>query len=101
MAKIVTLVDVKNTEYEAKVKELKEWKALKEQAEQKIKELEGDIKTFMIDSINESNIAIGPFKCTISTVNRGTFDKEMVRNEAPELFEKASGTTSYIRLIVK
>ena len=101
MAKIVTLVDVKNAEYEAKVKELKEWKALKEQAEQRIKELEGDIKSFMIDSINESSIAIGPFKCTISTVNRGTFDKELVRNEAPELFEKASGTTSYIRLIVK
>ena len=101
MAKIVTLVDVKNAEYEAKAKELKEWKALKEQAEQKIKELEGDIKSFMIDSIKESNIAIGPFKCTISTVNRETFDKKLVRNEAPELFEKASGTTSYIRLIVK
>jgi predicted phage-related endonuclease len=101
MAKIVTLVEVKNTEYEAKVKELKEWKALKEQAEQKIKELEGDIKSFMIDSIKESNIAIGPFKCTISTVNRGTFDKELVHNEAPELFEKASGTTTYMRLTVK
>lgn len=95
-----TIKDVRNEEMEAVIKELKEYKVIAKQAEDKVKELEGRIKEFMKE-IGETNIACGPYTCTYTSVEKGIFNKDIILEEDPELFKKACGTTSYMRLTVK
>lgn len=100
MATQTIIKDVQDKEMEARIKELKEYKILQKQVEDKIKESEAVVKQYMKD-IGEDNIAIGQYTCKLTEVVRDTFDKEVVRKNAPKLFEKASGTSSYIRLLIK
>lgn len=100
MATTTIIKDVKDEKMEATIKELKEYKILQKQVEEKIKEAETAVKQYMKD-LGEDNIAIGQYTCKLTEVVRDTFDKEVVRKNAPKLFEKASGTSSYIRLLIK
>ena len=50
---------------------------------------------------SEDNIAIGQYTCKLTEVVKATVDKEVVLKNAPKLFEKASGTSSYVRLLIK
>jgi len=100
MATQTIIKDIKDEKMEATIKELKEYKILQKQVEDKIKEAEAAVKQYMKD-IGEDNIAIGQYTCKLTEVVRDTFDKEVVRKNAPKLFEKASGTSSYIRLLIK
>jgi predicted phage-related endonuclease len=100
MATQTIIKDIKDEKMEATIKELKEYKILQKQVEDKIKEAEAVVKQYMKD-IGEDNIAIGQYTCKLTEVVRDTFDKEVVRKNAPKLFEKASGTSSYIRLLIK
>lgn len=100
MATQTIIKDVQDKEMEARIKELKEYKILQKQVEEKIKEAEATVKQYMKD-LGENNIAIGQYTCTLTEVVKSTFDKEVVRKNAPKLFEKASGKSSYVRLLIK
>lgn len=92
--------DVHNVEMESAIKELKEYKILKKQAEDRIKALEGLVKDFM-DEIGETDIACGQYTCKLTEVGKSTFDKDIIKLEAPELYERATGTTTYRKLTIK
>lgn len=92
--------DVQNKELEATIKELKEYKILKKQIEAKVAEAEDAIKKYMTE-LGEDNVAVGQYTCKLTEVFKDTFDKTVVFENDPELYEKASGKTSYIRLTVK
>lgn len=100
MATQTIIKDVQDKEMEARIKELKEYKILQKQVGAKIEEAEAAVKQYMKD-LGEDNIAIGQYTCTLTEVVKPTFDKEVVRKNAPKLFEKASGKSSYVRLLIK
>ena len=101
MATTTTIIkDIKNDEMEAVIKELKEYKILKKQIEAKLEEVETTIKNYMKE-IGEDNIAIGQYTCKLAEVTKSTFNKELVKEVNPTLYEKATGTSTYTRLTVK
>lgn len=100
MATTTIIKDVQNKEMEAVIKELKEYKILKKQIEDKLAEAESTIKNYMKE-IGEDNIAIGQYTCKLAEITKSTFNKELVLEADPKLYEKASGTTTYTRLTVK
>ena len=98
--KTTIIKDVQDTKMEATIKELKEYKILQKQVEEKIKAAEAVVKQYMED-LGEDNIAVGQYTCKLTEVSKATFDKNIVLENDPELYEKASGTSSYIRLLIK
>lgn len=97
---MTTIKNIQDVEMESNLKELKEWKVLKQQAEDRIKELENSVRDFMT-KINETNISVGPYTCKISEVEKSTFDKGVVMEKAPDVYADACGTKTYTRLIIK
>lgn len=99
MAKTEILKDVKNEEIEAKIKQYKEYKNLKEQADSIMKKLSTEIQDFLT-YIGEDNVAVGEYKVKLTHYSRSTFDKNVIKEEAPELYEKASGSAEATKLII-
>jgi hypothetical protein len=99
MAKTEIIKDVKNPEIEAKIKEYKEYKNLKEQAESTMKKLSAEIQDFLT-YIGEDNVAVGEYKVKLTHYSKSTFNKDIIKEEAPELYEKASGSTDATRLTI-
>ena len=93
------LKDVQNKEMEEVIKKYKEYKNLKEQAESIMKELTTEIREFLAE-IGEDNVAIGEYKVKLTTYDSATFNKDIIKEEAPELYEKASGTKPTTRLTI-
>ena len=97
MANIIK--DVKNEEIRETLKKYKEYKVLKDQIEAEMKNITNDIREFL-NEIGEDNVAIGEYKVKLTTYDKSTFDKNVVLQEAPELYEKASGSTIVTKLII-
>lgn len=91
--------DVNNDEIKEKIKKYKEYKVLKDQIEGEMKNITNDIKEFLTD-IGENNIAVGEYKVKLTTYAKSTFDKNIILQEAPELYEKALGSTPATKLII-
>jgi translation initiation factor 2 alpha subunit (eIF-2alpha) len=91
--------NVQNAEVEEKIKQYKEYRTLKEQIEATMKNLSADIQDFLTE-IGEDNIAVGEYKVKLTHYSKSTFDKNIVKEEAPELYEKASGSTDATRLTI-
>ena len=91
--------DVKNEEIRETLKRYKEYKVLKDQIEAEMKNITNDIKEFL-NEIGEDNVAVGEYKVKLTTYDRPTFNKEVVLQEAPELYEKASGSTTVTKLTI-
>lgn len=97
---MTTIKNIQDVEMESNLKELKEWKVLKQQAEDRIKELENSVRDFMT-KIDETNISVGPYTCKITEVKKSTFDKEIVMEKAPDVYADACGSITYKRLTIK
>lgn len=96
----ITLKDMHNPEIENMIEELKKYKNIKKQAEQMIEQLENAIKADMVAN-DVTEAAYGPHKCMLSEYNKTTFNKDIVKQEAPELFEKCTNIMTYTRFTVK
>lgn len=94
-----TIKDVKNEEIRETIKRYKEYKVLKDQIEAEMKNITNDIREFL-NEIGEDNVAVGEYKIKLTTYDKATFDKNVILQEAPELYEKASGSTIVTKLII-
>lgn len=92
--------DIKNEEMETIIKELKEFEILKKQAEERINELRNKVRTYMQDA-GETEVAFGQYVCSLTEVNSVGFDKGLIQELAPDLYEKAVKPNSYVKLTIK
>lgn len=95
-----TLKEIVNPTLEDKLKAYKEYKIMQEQVKQELAKLETDIKD-ILEELGETNVACGSYKCTVSTVSRENFNKKIVQEQYPELYEQCIGHTTYTRFTVK
>lgn len=100
MAEKNTIKDIKNVELENAIKELKEYEILKKQAEDRIDEIKSKVRNYM-EGIGETDIALGQYVCKLSETSTTNFNKKLVQEEAPDLFERATTKSTYVRLLIK
>lgn len=81
------------------IRELKEFKLLKEEAEARIAELEDIIKDTMREQETDKLIC-GEYKCTLTTVGRNSLDSKAIQKELPDIYNNYLKTTSYQRFTV-
>ena len=87
-------------EMKAMVKELKEYKLLKEEAEARISELEAALKAEM-RAENTDKMTVDEFKLSLVMVTTSRIDSKTLKEELPEIFDKYSKPSSYERFTVK
>ena len=95
-----TIKDVHNEHMEEVVKKWKEYKTLKDQVEAELDSLSTEIKEFLAE-IGETAIAVGEYQVKLSTSERTTFNKDIIKEKSPELYEEAVGSTTTVRLLVR
>ena len=89
-----------NNELHAVIKELKEYKLLKEEAETRISELENIIKSEM--KAQETNkMVIGEYKCSLATVTSNRIDSKALQENRPDIYSIFVKPSTYERLTVK
>lgn len=89
-----------NNELHAVIKELKEYKILKEEAEARISELENLIKSEM--KAQETNkMVIGEYKCSLATVTSNRIDSKALQENRPDIYSIFVKPSTYERLTVK
>lgn len=89
-----------NNELHAVIKELKEFKLLKEEAEARISELENIIKSEMRTQETDK-IVIGEYKCSLSTVTSNRIDSNALQEKEPTIYTAFLKASSYERLTVR
>ena len=89
-----------NNELHAVIKELKEFKLLKEEAEARISELENIIKSEM-RSQETDKMVIGEYKCSLATVTSNRIDSKELQEKEPTIYTAFLKASSYERLTVK
>lgn len=89
-----------NNELHAVIKELKEFKLLKEEAEARITELENIIKSEMRAQEAEK-LTVGEYKCSLSVVNSNRIDSKALQEKEPAIYTAFLKTSSYERLTVR
>lgn len=94
------LKEVVNSELEMKLKAYKEFKIMQEQVKDQLSELESDIRG-MLSEMGETSIACGSYKCSISESSRENFNKSIIKENYPELYEACVTRSSYTRFLVK
>ena len=82
------------------IKELKEFKLLKEEAEARIAELETIIKDEM-KSQELDKMVVGEYKCTLSQVSSKRVDSKALQENRPDIYALFVKASSYERLTVK
>lgn len=87
-------------EMHATIKELKEYKLLKEEAEAKIAELENIIKSEM-KSQELDKMVVGEYKCSLTTVSSKRVDSKALQENRPDIYALFSKASSYERLTVR
>lgn len=89
-----------NHELHAVIKELKEYKLLKEEAEARISELENLVKAEM-KSQNTEKMSVGEYKCSLATVTTNRIDSKALQENRPEIYSLFIKTSSFERLTVR
>lgn len=87
-------------EMHSTIKELKEWKLLKEEAEAKISELETAIKDEM-RATEQQKIVVGEYKVSLATVTSNRVDSKALQENRPDIYNLFVKPTTYERLTVK
>lgn len=82
------------------IKELKEYKLLKEEAEARIAELESVIKDEMKKQELEKMV-VGEFKCSLATVTSKRVDSKALQENRPDIYALFVKASSYERLTVR
>lgn len=89
-----------NHELHAVIKELKEYKLLKEEAEARISELENLIKAEMKYQ-NTEKMSVGEYKCSLATVTTNRIDSKALQENRPEIYSLFIKISSFERLTVR
>ena len=89
-----------NNDLHAVIKELKEYKLLKEEAEARITELENIIKSEMRAQEAEK-LTVGEYKCSLAVVNSNRIDSKALQEKEPAIYTAFLKTSSYERLTVR
>ena len=82
------------------IRELKEYKLLKEEAESKIAELETTIKNEM-KSQELEKMVIGEYKCSLTTVSSKRIDSKALQENRPDIYALFVRASTYERLTVR
>lgn len=88
------------TEMHDIVRELKEFKLLKEEAEARIAELETIIKDEM-KSQELDKMVVGEYKVTLSEITSKRIDSKALQENRPDIFAMFVKASSYERLTVR
>lgn len=89
-----------NHELHAVIKELKEYKLLKEEAEARISELENLVKAEM-KSQNTEKMSMGEYKCSLATVTTNRIDSKALQENRPEIYSLFIKISSFEHLTVR
>ena len=89
-----------NQEMHNVIRELKEFKLLKEEAEARIAELETIIKSEM-KSQDVDKMVIGEYKCSLATVSSKRIDSKALQENRPDIYAMFVKASSYERLTVR
>lgn len=82
------------------VKELKEYKLLKEEAEAKIAELENALKAEMHEA-EADKMVVGEYKLSLVTITTQRVDSKSLKEEQPDIYDKYSKSSTYERFTVR
>ena len=90
---------IQKNQLDAKVKELRQYKRIKEEADKEIERLETEIKEYM--TVKALEILTGDdFKITWKCYPKKSFDTTTFKIAAPELYNKYLKETSYKKFLV-
>ena len=89
-----------NTELKAMVKELKEYKLLKEEAEARISELENALKAEM-RAADTDKMTVDEYKLSLAIVTTQRVDSKALKEEQPDIYDKYARASTYERFTVK
>ena len=87
-------------EIHATVKELKEYKLLKEEAEARIAELEAALKAEM-KAADTTKMTVDEYKLTLSTVTTQRHDSKALKAEQPDVYDKYAKASTFERFTVR
>ena len=82
------------------VKELKEYKLLREEAEARISELETALKAEM-KAADTDKMMVDEYKLSLATVTTSRIDGKALKEELPDIYTKYSKPSTYERFTVK
>lgn len=89
-----------NQEIHETIKQLKEYKLLREECDAKISELETTIKDEM-KSQELDKMVIGEYKCSLTTVSSKRVDSKALQENRPDIYALFVKASSYERLTVR
>ncbi len=87
-------------EIHAVIKELKEFKLLKEEAEARIAELESIVKGEMRAN-DTDKMVIGEYKCSLATVTSNRIDSKSLQENRPDIYTIFVKPSTYERLTIR
>lgn len=82
------------------IKELKEYKLLKEEAEARISELENIVKSEM-RTREADKLTVGEYRCSLATVTTNRIDSKALAEAVPDIYTAYLKASSYERLTVR
>ena len=89
-----------NNEMKLMIKELKEYKLLKEEAEARIAELETQLKAEMKAAETDS-MMVDEYKLTLTMVTTQRVDAKALKAEKPDIYEEYAKASTYERFTVR
>lgn len=89
-----------NNDLHSVIKELKEFKLLKEEAEARITELENIIKSEM-KSQELDKMFVGEYKCSLAVVTANRIDSKALQENRPDIYSIFVKPSTYERLTIK
>ena len=89
-----------NNEMHAIIKELKEFKILRDEAEARIAELENIIKSEMKEQ-DTNKMVVGEYKCSLAVVTSNRIDSKALQENRPDIYNIFLKPSTYERLTVK
>lgn len=89
-----------NNEMHAIIKELKEFKILRDEAEARIAELENIIKSEMKEQ-DTNKMVVGEYKCSLAVITSNRIDSKALQENRPDIYNIFLKPSTYERLTVK
>lgn len=89
-----------NNDLHSVIKELKEFKLLKEEAEARISELENIIKSEMKEQ-DTNKMVVGEYKCSLAVVTSNRIDSKALQENRPDIYSIFVKPSTYERLTIK
>lgn len=89
-----------NNDMKLMIKELKEYKLLKEEAEARIAELEGVLKAEM-RAANADKMTVDEYKLSLTMVTTQRIDSKALKDEQPAIYDKYTKTGTFERFTVR